>query len=182
MTFFAVLLERGKERARRLWGLSVEVGIVKADLETERDDLIDFDKQIFPDESWIDCLEQEWFQDILEAWWVFVGDVRAGCVVFVRGINVNKAGFSIRNKRYLWIASTGLLPEFRGRGIGKTLKAWQIAYAREEGFQKLVTQCRVSNARMIGINKRFGFQERRIYPGSYQNPEEDGVVMELKLR
>jgi ribosomal protein S18 acetylase RimI-like enzyme len=80
----------------------------------------------------------------------------------------------------VYIQSTGLLREFRGRGLGKRIKAWQIEYAKRNGFRRMVTNCRESNAAMISINEKFGFKAIRNTPGYYEDGEAT-VVMELVL-
>ena len=43
------------------------------------------------------------------------------------------------------LASTGVLPEVRGRGVGRVLTSWALAYAAEQGFARLRTNWRVTN-------------------------------------
>jgi ribosomal protein S18 acetylase RimI-like enzyme len=61
------------------------------------------------------------------------------------------------------------------------VKEWQIEYARRNGFRRVVTNCRESNAAMITINERFGFRAIRRTAGYYADGEAT-VVMELVLR
>ncbi len=80
----------------------------------------------------------------------------------------------------LYLLSTALLPEFRGRGIGAVMKAWQVAYARMNGFARIVTHARIDNATSIALNKKFGFRETARLPFYYDNGA-DALVMELIL-
>jgi ribosomal protein S18 acetylase RimI-like enzyme len=45
-----------------------------------------------------------------------------------------------------------------------------------------VTNTRKSNAAMIALNERFGFCIARTTPGYYEEPAEEAVFMELKLK
>jgi len=81
---------------------------------------------------------------------------------------------------YLYIVSTGILPQWQGRGIGDVAKTWEINYAREQGFKRIVTNARVSNHRSINLNRKFGFKITKELPGWYG--KEDAVVMELDLQ
>jgi N-acetylglutamate synthase-like GNAT family acetyltransferase len=43
------------------------------------------------------------------------------------------------------LASTAVLPDERGSGIGRVLTSWALAYAAEQGFPRLRTNWRVTN-------------------------------------
>jgi len=43
------------------------------------------------------------------------------------------------------LASTGVLREERGRGVGRVLTSWALAYAAEQGYARLRTNWRVTN-------------------------------------
>src|SRR3989344_2091641 len=45
----------------------------------------------------------------------------------------------------LYIVSMGVVPEYQGCGIGNFEEAWEIEYAREKGFRKVVTNARQGN-------------------------------------
>ena len=65
--------------------------------------------------------------------------------------------------------------------MGAKQKEWQIEYARQHGFEGIVTNMGESNVRLIRLNEKFGFKTRGIAPGYYSNPEERALVMELKV-
>jgi ribosomal protein S18 acetylase RimI-like enzyme len=88
---------------------------------------------------------------------------------------------NIPRKGTLYIASTGIIPEFQSVGLGRLMKAWQVSYARYHSFRRIVTNCRKSNVAMIGLNKGFGFRVTRTTPHYYSDPDEPTVVMELTL-
>jgi ribosomal protein S18 acetylase RimI-like enzyme len=129
----------------------------------------------------------DWFDSdtwrCCEAWWMLVENRKAGCCAFqshvdfqedIRGDNAVLAGS-------LYVVTTGILPAFQGLGLGQFMKAWQVSYARQNGFTRIVTNTRKSNRRMIALNKKFGFKPLRTTPRYYANPMEATVVMELSL-
>ncbi len=127
--------------------------------------LMAFDRRIFPRP---DRFEAEYWKQC-EAWWMLVKGVRAGCCAFEK-------------KDFLYVATTGILPKFRRMGLGSLMKAWQIAYARAHGFRTLVAHARESNAAMIALNRKFGFEVVQVIPGYYEDPPEAGVAMRLDLK
>lgn len=69
---------------------------------------------------------------------------------------------------------TSVKEEYRGRGIGKWLKATMITYAKKTfpEVKFLVTDFAVSNAPMITINKRLGFKKHKMWIEYKFNVEE----------
>lgn len=118
---------------------------------------------------------EEWAQ--YESYWMIVDGRIVGCSAFLHDVDYNEQP----KPKCLWIVSTGILPEFRGQGFGTKQKQWQIEYARQRGFEMIVTNMRQSNSRIIGLNKKFGFTARELVFGYYSGPDEAAVVMELKL-
>jgi GNAT superfamily N-acetyltransferase len=72
---------------------------------------------------------------------------------------------------FAWIASerekgaashelTGTLPEFRGRGLARAAKMATIRWAAESGLRHLVTSNDSTNAPMLALNERLGYEPR----------------------
>ncbi len=147
------------EEAGELWRLDVEI----------------FGKDAFAPEDWLS----------LESYWIVVDGRVAGCAAFIRDVEFQEDlrgdGENAAQRGTVYIQSTGLLRAYRGRGLGKRIKEWEIEYARRNGFRRMVTNCRESNAAMIAINEKYGFRAIRSTPGYYGDGEAT-VVMELFLR
>ncbi len=153
----------------------------QAILPRELRSLTRFDRKVFspadafPPSYWKEC----------EAWWMLLNGRKAGCCAFQRDIefleDIAPDGRNPAREGFLYIATTGLLPEYQGRNLGALLKAWEIAYARHHGFRRIVTNTRRRNKRMIELNKAFGFQIVRTTPRYYAEPVDATVVMELRL-
>ena len=141
--------------------------LIPADLRS----LILFDRKAFHQfpGDWFDAAMWRHFQ----SWWLLLGARKIGCCAFEP---------HVPSRRALYIASTAILPAFRGQGFGSLLKSWQIAYARHHGFTRLVTHTRASNRALIALNEKFGFKKIRRLAGYYGNPPEPAIVMELKLK
>ena len=54
---------------------------------------------------------------------------------------------------------TGVRPEFRRQGIATALKTRGILYARERGFQTIITRIRKGNEASLAMNRKIGFVE-----------------------
>jgi ribosomal protein S18 acetylase RimI-like enzyme len=121
----------------------------------------------------------------LDSWWMIVGNRKIGCCAFDPHVDFQEdlpgAGENPYRRASLYIATTGILPRFRGLGFGRLLKCWQISYARHNGFNRIITNSRKSNKPMISLNEKFGFTVVRTTPNYYDNPREPTVVMELRL-
>ena len=61
-------------------------------------------------------------------------------------------------------AFTGVIPEYRGRGIATALKVKTILHAREVGVSEILTQNDSENEPMLAINRKLGYQN---WPGAY---------------
>lgn len=78
---------------------------------------------------------------------------------------------------------TFLLPEWRGRGVGKQLWNATEAFARAAGYRKLAIQVRASNINAQRFYGRLGFAEcgRLRRQVIIDGVEDDEVLMELFL-
>ena len=156
--------------------------------------LLEFRKAVLPDEAPklrrvdVEIFAADAFDEalwpLLESYWIIVDAQLAGCTAFVHDADFQE---DLRDDKEntpqpgtLYIQSTGLLSQYRGQGLGHRIKAWQIDYAKRNGFQRMVTNCRETNSAMISINKKFGFQPVRTTPAYYEDGEAT-VVMELLL-
>jgi ribosomal protein S18 acetylase RimI-like enzyme len=149
----------------------------------ERRSLVIFDHKAFGQYP-ADWFGREDWENV-EAWWMIVNNVKVGCCAFQRHVDfqedIREERDNPRLRASLYIATTGILPRFRGLGLGTLLKGWQISYGRSRGFKRIVTNTRESNAPMIALNSKFGFKVLRTTANYYQSPDEPTVVMERRL-
>src|SRR5262245_26213107 len=61
--------------------------------------------------------------------------------------------------RHVGTLGTWLLPEARGRGLGRRMARHSIAFARESGYEKFVIQVIASNLRARRFYEGLGFRE-----------------------
>jgi ribosomal protein S18 acetylase RimI-like enzyme len=155
--------------------LVTNIEFKKVVIPDEMDALRDFDQKIFGDYPDDLFSPEEWGG--LESYWVLMNGVPVGCIALEHDIDFDgepKPGS-------LFIASTGLLPDYQGRGYGSTIKEWEIDYGRRHGFKLIVTNARESNTRSIRLNEKFGFKVRETALGYYSNPKESATVMQLQV-
>jgi len=162
----------------------MQTEFLRAELPRDLRSLVIFDHKAFRQypadwfdrEMWLDC----------EAWWMLMDGKRAGCCAFQKHVDfredIGQNGQNPHLDGSLYIVSTGILPQLRGLGLGRLLKAWQVSYAIHHGFTRIVTNTRKSNRAMIHLNRSFGFKMTRTTPDYYRQPPESTVVMELLLR
>ena len=62
-------------------------------------------------------------------------------------------------------AMTGVIPEYRGRGIATALKVKTIEYAKDLGVSEILTQNDSENAQILAVNNKLGYKR---WPGAYQ--------------
>jgi len=146
-----------------------------ASLPDDLEALQRLDEKIFADYPGDLFTSDEWL--LFDSHWMLENGQIIGCAAFLADVDYD---FSPR-PGCVHIVSTGVLPERRGRGLGKLQKEWQIEYARSSGFQVMVTNMRRTNRRIIRLNELLGFQFRLIAPAYYLDPPEDAIVMELRL-
>ena len=76
---------------------------------------------------------------------------------------------------------TGVLPEYRGRGLGKWLKAQMLFHIKENypDTKVIVTGNADANAPMLSINERIGFKRYR--SGSMYKLQINEVTKKLEI-
>lgn len=76
---------------------------------------------------------------------------------------------------------TFLLPDWRGRGVGRQLWRATLAFARDAGYRKLVIQVRGSNKLAQAFYRQLGFREcgRLARQVVIDGVEDDEVIMEF---
>lgn len=140
-----------------------------------------FDRKVFPKGDLFST--DEWLQYC--SYWMIVEEKAVGCCAFQHNVDfqedIRDDEGNERLKGSLYVATTGILPEYQGKGLGQLLKAWEVAYAKHHDFTRIVTNTRKKNTRMISLNQRFGFYIIRETRGYYSNPADSTVVMELRF-
>ena len=87
------------------------------------------------------------------------------------------AGDIRRGENVAWIATIGVMPEYRRRGIGRAL----LEACERRLDTSIVRLCvRQTNEAAIGLYEGLGYYQVSIWPGYYQD-REDALVLEKKL-
>lgn len=112
--------------------------------------------------------EVDAFEDWLRNEMQSAGDRADGTFVALAGdevVGYAKLHFSAAQPTTVYHDMTGVKRAWRGRGIASALKATQIRWAKENGYEELRTSNEERNAPIRKLNKRFGYQPAvgRIY-------------------
>jgi len=75
------------------------------------------------------------------------------------------------------VTNVGVLPEYRGEGVGEFLMRSLIAAAKERGANKMTLEVRKSNYVAQNLYTKLGFEPVGIRRGYYQDDKEDAVLM-----
>jgi mycothiol synthase len=75
-----------------------------------------------------------------------------------------------------FVNTIGVLPEWRGRGLGRELLRWGVAHLREAGSGTIELVVEAANDRALALYRRHGFEPRVEWP-HYALPaaDEDGA-------
>ncbi len=162
--------------------MEIEIRPADTQSESEVEALMALDKRIF---LAADCFDEPSYWQDYQVFWIFL-DGRPEPIGSIALGHDTEIGVDWKTDKpspgCLYIASTGLLPEFQSQGIGSVVKQWEIDYAKAHRFERVFTHCRASNAKSLGLNQKFGFAITRTVPDYYEDPKEDTVVLELKLK
>ena len=154
--------------------------IRRAILPGDAYELAALDRRMFPAEDIFSahafCAKE------LHCFWILHNDDHIGSTVMLHhcGLAPNWETDCPKERGTMYVTSTGLLPKFQNRSFGSIVKAWQIAYAREEKYRRIVTNARVSNMGSIKLNRKFGFRGLGVLANFY-NDGEAALTMELVL-
>ena len=120
-----------------------------------------------------------------DAWplWDLIGVLTLPNVVRLKAVEDDQmVGFiaaDVRPSQHLaWIATIGVLPERRRRGIGKALL---LACEERLEVATIHLNVRASNQAAIRLYQDFGYQRVGVWPDYYQDGE-DALVMEKQHR
>lgn len=75
------------------------------------------------------------------------------------------------------ITNIALLPEYRGKGIGKELLIYKMAEAKLSGAESMILEVRVSNIVAQRLYSSLGFEKKGIRPRYYTDNQEDAYIM-----
>lgn len=138
--------------------------------------------------SWRDLnsvrrVEQVCFPKDMWPLWDILGVLTLPNVVRLKAVVADElvgfiAGDIRRNQNLSWIATVGVLPEYRSQGIGRSLMGQCEANLPTPAVRLNV---RVSNTSAIRLYETLGYRRIGIWHGYYQDGE-DALVMEKMLK
>jgi ribosomal protein S18 acetylase RimI-like enzyme len=155
------------------------VEIIPADTQIEAEALAALDEKMFLP---ADCFPEPEDWRTYSAFWIMADGQIAGSIAL--GLDMEFSGDRDIDKPCpgcVYLASTGILPEFQRKGIGNFAKQWEIDWARSHGFKRISTHCRKSNQGSLRLNQKFGFKVIGEFSDYYEEPTEATTIMELLL-
>ena len=159
-----------RERAEASGGQLLVLGI------EARQALVTLEQEIFPEDPWTTgMIAQELSSGRSVYFGVCVNDdavappVLCGYAGIALGIDAD-------------VMTMGVLPDFRGRGLGRVLMDALIDVARRWGSERVFLEVRESNAAAISLYENSGFEVVGRTKGYFRNPREDALNMRLIVR
>lgn len=159
-----------RERAEASGGQLLVLGI------EDRQALVALEQEIFPEDPWTaGMIAQELSSGRSVYFGVCVNDdavatpVLCGYAGIAVGIDAD-------------VMTMGVLPDFRGRGLGRVLMDALIDVARRWGSERVFLEVRESNAAAISLYENSGFAVVGRTKGYFRNPLEDALNMRLIVR
>ena len=80
-----------------------------------------------------------------------------------------------------FISKVMVAPDFRRRGVAKSLMEQMSLRAKEKGMFELTLEVRASNVAAIALYNALGFENLGIRRNFYRLPKEDAVIMTKQL-
>jgi mycothiol synthase len=104
-----------------------------------------------------DLTLEQFRTSILKASWA---REQAFCVAIFDGqyVGINNIGVDANGNTFVDV--TGVLPEFRGRGLAMALKLRGIEWALRQGIKEMATSNDLVNAPMLAVNEKLGFRRQ----------------------
>lgn len=127
------------------------------------------DRQIFGGEAWP---EELFAAELYSRWSIYLGAFAGRQLVGVGGITGDLEGD---------LMTLGVLPEWRGRGLGRYISERLVGLVRERGMCAVILEVRASNGVAIALYEELGFVPVRRIPRYYTAPVEDALMMRLEL-
>ncbi len=104
-------------------------------------------------------------------------------LVIVHSLHKSVIGYVIFWKVFedVQINNIAVHPDYRRLGIGRTVLEGIIEQLRKEGIKNVTLEVRPSNNAALTLYRKLGFRPLTIRKGYYTNPDEDALVLNLKL-
>lgn len=131
--------------------------------------VVALEEAIFPEDPWTEGMISEELQVRGRHYvGVEVGDRLVGYAGITLGSDAD-------------VMTVGVLPEARGRGLGRLLVEDLLAAARRAGARRVFLEVRASNEVAIGLYARLGFARIGRIRRYFRHPSEDAVTMRADL-
>jgi [ribosomal protein S18]-alanine N-acetyltransferase len=110
-----------------------------------------------------------------------ISDPDRNVVVIHRRGEVAAFGIMSYEEEHAHLALLAVRPAHRRQGLATAILGWFESGARVAGAERIIVECRRSNASARSLYSERGYHERRIAVGMYRG-QEDGICLEKWLR
>lgn len=135
--------------------------------------VIALEQAIFPEDPWTPGMVAEELSSGLSIYFGVCADTPRGELPVLCGY----AGVKIDLDSD--VMTMGVLPDFRGRGLGRALMDALLDLARQRGSERVFLEVRASNTSAITLYEQSGFERVGVTKAYFRNPREDAVNMRL---
>lgn len=135
--------------------------------------VIALEQAIFPEDPWTPGMVAEELSSGLSVYFGVCADAPQGELPVLCGYAGVKIGLDSD------VMTMGILPDFRGRGLGRALMDALLELARQRGSERVFLEVRASNTPAITLYEQSGFERVGVTKAYFRNPREDAVNMRL---
>ena len=132
---------------------------------------VSLDKELFPYSPWSASQYREEFSSPTRYFVVAIDEQQS---------IVGYAGVFAPGEAEADILTVGVVPEQRGKGIGKALMAQITDWAKSQGTTAMMLEVKVDNVEAIGLYQSLGYSQLNVRK-NYFGPGLDAQVMRLEL-
>ena len=132
---------------------------------------VSLDKELFPYSPWSASQYREEFSSPTRRFVVAIDEQQS---------IVGYAGVFAPGEAEADILTVGVVPEQRGKGIGKALMAQITDWAKSQGTTAMMLEVKVDNVEAIGLYQSLGYSQLNVRK-NYFGPGLDAQVMRLEL-
>ena len=132
---------------------------------------VSLDKELFPYSPWSASQYREEFSTPTRYFVVAIDEQQS---------IVGYAGVFAPGEAEADILTVGVVPEQRGKGIGKALMAQITDWAKSQGTTAMMLEVKVDNVEAIGLYQSLGYSQLNVRK-NYFGPGLDAQVMRLEL-
>ena len=160
----------------------MQIRLVLADSSAENAELDRVQRELFPNE--VPFGDEVWLHPDMRSYWIMAEGATVGMIVVQLHARVadNYDDECPGEHGMLYLQLIGCAEAVRRMGVSTAALKSLMELAREEGFERIMSNLRPTNRASLGLHLRMGFRQIDIKPNYYPQPNpEDTLLMQLDL-